>query len=383
MHFQFLLSGPHGDIELCPEDLAKPFLISPGERHPFLKLADYFGALQEFIMLEEGSLLCAALKKQGRLADIKPADISELIIRSEKHGAYYHIASAEIIGPGVNSKCAVTTALSESAKRSLQGEHGILRKLSKITPDYLPELFYSKTITWQTDAGAAEFIMVLGEWLDGYHEWHASNVPGSHKQKIKLWDYDNGCRFLSEEESYEMLRQVAYILTCYYDQDSFCQIYPWHHGAGDFVVKPGPDAISVKLITARQYEPLVHFDGEEEADRLVATIHFLLNLVFKIRLDRLDGVGKPCWLDIFAVTAALSGFVDGLGAAQADGRLSIGNIAEFLDIMRSFDAREIHDMYDSLLAIYADEDKDDFRLIRERLTEHAEELHAALQEFTL
>jgi hypothetical protein len=192
-------------------------------------------------MMEEGSLLCAALKKQGRLADIKPADISELIIRSEKHGAYYHIASAEIIGPGVNSKCAVTTALSESAKRSLQAEHGILRKLSKITPDYLPELFYSKTITWQTDAGAAEFIMVLGEWLDGYHEWHASNVPGSHKQKIKLWDYENGCRFLADAESYEMLRQIAYILTCYYDQASFCQIYPWHHGAGDFIVKPEAD----------------------------------------------------------------------------------------------------------------------------------------------
>lgn len=383
MHFQFLLSGPHGDIELCPEDLDQPFLISPGEHHPFLKLADYFEALQEFIMLEEGSLLCAALKKQGRLADIKPADISELIIRSEKHGAYYHIASAEIIGPGVNSKCAVTTALSESAKRSLQAEHGILRKLSKITPDYLPELFYSKTITWQTDAGAAEFIMVLGEWLDGYHEWHASNVPGSHKQKIKLWDYDSGCRFLADAESYEVLRQIAYILTCYYDQSSFCQIYPWHHGAGDFIVKPEADTVSVKLITARQYEPLVHFDGEEEADRLVAAIHFLLNLVFRIRLDRLDGVGKPCWLDNFAVHAAVEGFFAGLRASSTTNRLMVGPAADFLEIMQSFDAQEIFDMYGSLLQIYADEDQDDFRLIQAKLPDHAAQLHDALQSYSL
>jgi hypothetical protein len=115
MHFQFLLSGPHGDIELYPEALDQPFLLSPGEQHPFLTLADYFGALQEFIMLNEGSLLCATLKKQGWFANLKPVDISEIIIRSEKHGAYYHIASAEIIGPGVKSKFAVTTAVSESA----------------------------------------------------------------------------------------------------------------------------------------------------------------------------------------------------------------------------------------------------------------------------
>ena len=383
MHFQFLLSGPHGDIELYPEALDQPLLISPEEQHPFLTLTDYFGALQEFLMLNEGSPLCAALKKPGWFANLKPVDISEVIIRSEKHGAYYHIASAEIIGPGVKSKFAVTTAVSESAKRSLQAEYGILQKLFQIGPDYLPELFYRGAVTWQNDTGAAEFLMVLGEWLDSHHEWHVSDAPGSNKQKIKLWDYDNGCRFLSEAESYEMLRQVAYILTCYYDQDSFCQIYPWHHGAGDFVVKPEPGAFSVKLITARQYEPLVHFDGKEAADPLVAAIHFLLNICLRIRLDRLDGVGEPAWLEDFAVHAAVEGFFAKLAATQTKDKLMIGPVADFLEIMQSFDAQEIFDMYGSLLQIYADEDQDDFRLIQAKLSEHASQLHEALQSFSL
>ena len=119
MHLRFLLSDPHGDIELSQEDLEQPFLISPEEQHPFLTLADYFGALQNFVLHSGGGLLLTALKKKELQADINLSDISEIIIRSEKHGAFYHIASAEIIGFGENIKFALTSALSESAKTCL------------------------------------------------------------------------------------------------------------------------------------------------------------------------------------------------------------------------------------------------------------------------
>jgi hypothetical protein len=383
MHFQFLLSDPHGDINLSPEDLDQPFLISPEEPHPFLILADYFGALQNFVLYADGDVLRTALKKQGLQADINLSDISEIIIRSEKHGAFYHIASVEIIGLGKNIKFALTAALSGSAKTSLGEEYFILQQLSEITADFIPRIYCKKSVKCTTDSGSEEFLMVLGEWLAGYHEWHASDDPESGDRKIQLWDYEKGYRFLTAAESYEMLRQVSYILTYYYDQASFRQIYPWHHGAGDFVVKAEPGAISVKLITARQHEPLVHFDQAEEADRLVATIHFLLNLGLRIRLDRLDGVGEPAWLENFAVHAAVAGFFAGLAATQAQDRLMIGSVADFLEIMRSFDAREIYDMHESLLKIYAEEDQDDFRLIQEELADHAAELHEALQEFSL
>jgi hypothetical protein len=383
MHFQFLLSEPLGDRELSPEDLDRPFLTSPSEKHPFLTLKDYFGALQEFIMLDGGNQLLSSLNKKNLQNNHNLDDISEVLIRSEKHGACYHIASVDILGLGGNFKFAVTTALSESAKTSLREEYGILQELSNITPDFLPELFCMEAVTWQTDSGAEEFLMVLGEWLNSYHEWHLNDEPASKKQKVQLWDYENGYRFLSDAESHEMLRQAASILTYYYDQAGFRQIYPWHHGAGDFVVKAAPGAISVKLITARQYEPLVHFDGEEEGDRLVAAIHFLLNLSLRIRLDRFDGVDEPAWFEKLAVHAAVEGFFDGLCATSATNRLMIGPVADFLEIMQSFDIKEIYDMYESLLAIYAEEDQDDFGLIRAELARHAEELYEALQSFSL
>ena len=383
MHFRFLLSDPHGDRELSPEDLEQPFLTSPSEKHPFLRLKDYFGALQEFIMPAGGNHFRPSLAKLNLQDSALPGAISEVLLRSEKHGAFYHIASAELLGPEKNVRFAITTALSESARISLQEEYGILQQLSRIAPEYLPALFCRETVTWPTDSGTAEFLMVAGEWLHGYHEWHLSGSPGAKRQQIRLWDYEKGFCYLSDAESYEIMRQAAYILTYYYDQASFRQIYPWHHGAGDFVVKVEPGAVQVKLITARQYEPLVHFNGEEEADRLVAAIHFLLNLGLRIRLDRLDGVGEPAWLDDFAVQAAVAGFFAGLGASKEANRLMIGPAADFLEIMQSFDVQEIYDMYGSLLEVYADEHEDDFLLIREKLPAHAAELHRALQEFSL
>jgi hypothetical protein len=378
VRFRFLLSDQHGDITLSAEDIEQPFLINPSEKHPFLTLADYYGALQKFITQNDGKVLQSVLKGQNAFADI-----SEIVIRSEKHGAYYHIASVEIIGLGEKIKLAVTTALSETARSFLADEVIILQQLSGIAADFLPTIYCKESLKWQVESGSKIFFLVLGEWLDGYHEWHLSDDPESGDRRIHLWDYKNGYRFLSNAESYELLRQAAFILTHYYDQVSFRQIYPWHHGAGDFIVKAESDAISVKLITARQHQPLVHFNQAEEADRLVAAIQFLLNLGLRMRLDRLDGVGEPAWLGVFAVHAAVNGFFTGLAATQAQDRLSIGPVADFLEIMQSFEAQEIYDMHESLLEIYAEEDQDDFRLIQEKLADHAAELHEALQKFSL
>ena len=378
MRFRFLLSDQHGDISLSAEDLEQPFLINPSEKHPFLTLADYFGALQQFITQDDGKVLKSVLKERHALADI-----SEVILRSEKHGAFYHIASVEIIGLNKKTKLAVTTALSETARSFLAEEAIILQQLSGIAADFLPTIYCKESLTWKVHSGSEKFFIVLGEWLDGYHEWHLSDDPKSGNRRINLWDYKNGYRFLTNAESFELLRQVGLILTIYYDQVSFRQIYPWHHGAGDFIVNAESGTISVKLITARQYQPLVHFEQAEETYRLVAAIQFLLNLALRIRLDRLNGVDEPAWMGVFAVHAAVNGFFAGLAASQAQDRLSIGFIEDFLKILQSFEAQEIYDMHESLLEIYAEEDKDDFRLIQAKLPDHAAELHEVLQGFSL
>ncbi len=379
MRFRYLLSDQHGDIELSAEDLEQPFLLSPTERHPFLTLAGYFGVLEQFILLHAEKKILSVLKINHALTDIP-----EIIIRSEKHGAFYHIASVAISVPGEHAKFAVTSALSESARRSLDEEYHILQQLSAINSYLIPQVYYKKSVICETESGPEEFLLVSGEWLDGYHEWHLSEDSESGERKILLWDYEKGYRYLTAMESYELLRQVAYILTLYYDQGSYRQIYPWHHGAGDFVAKAeAGNTISVKLVTARQYDPLVQFDQTEEANRLIGAIHFLLNLSLRIRLDRLDGVEEPAWFDEFAVDAAVAGFFAGLAVSSAEDRLLLGSAQEILEIMQSFDAQEISDMYESLLEIYADEDQDDFHLIQEKLADHAAELHKSLQNFSL
>ena len=377
MHFRYLLSDQHGDIELSEDDLAQPFLTSPTETHPFLTLGDYFGALEKFITLHIATVLHSLLS--GKYAN---EAIGEIIIRSEKHGAFYHIASVTLPGIIGDSRFVVTSALSGPARASLADEINILRQLSEITADFVPGIYCHDTVAWETGSGRAEFLMALGEWLNGYHEWHAGRVPETGEYRIQLWDYENGYRFLSEKEVFEVLRQAAYILTYYYDQASYRQIYPWHHGAGDFIAKCGPVSTSVKLITARQYEPLVGFDQYEEADNLVALIHFLLNLTLRMRLDRLDGVYEPVWLGTYGVRAALAGFFAGLSASKENNRPMVAG-EDFLAIMQSFDAREILEMYSSLLEIYAEEDQDDFNLIREKIEAHSEELWQELQNFSL
>ncbi len=62
MEIKYLFSSPEGDISLGPvedpvfggEDLARPFLITPSEHHPFLTLGDYFEAIRAFILKDQG-----------------------------------------------------------------------------------------------------------------------------------------------------------------------------------------------------------------------------------------------------------------------------------------------------------------------------------------
>jgi hypothetical protein len=377
MHFRYFLGGSTATRELSAADLKLSFRVSPEEEHPFLTLKDYFSALEQFVAADNERILHRALAKLGT----DPADFSEARLYSEKHGAFYHIARVVLCGFRENNEFAITTALTESSRKTLAGEYSLLRELGAGNPGCFPEVYGLENVRQKTAGGTGEYLMLLGEWLTGFYEWH---LGGPAPERINLWNSDHGHRFLSAAESFELLRQAAAILTRCYDQESFCQVYPWHHGAGDFVARnDGGGEISVKLITVRQHAPLVHFEQAGEGDRLVAAIHFLLNLAVRMRLDRRDGVGEPLWFDAWAAAATVAGFFAGLAGSSEKGRLKIGTVEGFLQLMQSFDVEELHDMHGSLLEIYRDEDEDDYRLIRKKLPGHATELHAALQGFSL
>ena len=87
MIFEYRFSSPEGDIPLSSEDLNKPFKITLQKEHPVLTLGDYFRVLQEFILVHNREYLTDLMGATG---------IEKLIIRSEKHGALYHIASIDL-----------------------------------------------------------------------------------------------------------------------------------------------------------------------------------------------------------------------------------------------------------------------------------------------
>jgi hypothetical protein len=381
MQFHYLISGSRGDIELTPSILAQPFLLSPTEKHPFLSLGDYFEAIRKMLRQDGCHALVNALSAVFS-RQVKPADISQVVIRSEKHGAFYHIASIAVTVPAGTAILAVTTALSAQAKSCLAHEYHIIRDLAaRVTPEFLPQLYSKNHLEYQSGTGKEEFLMVLGEWLDGYHEWHLSQDKKTAGPVILLWDNRNGYDFLSKPESVELIKQISGILTCYFDRLSFCQVYPWHHGAGDFVVCRKNSTIDVKLITVRNNSPLIDLPAEEESSQLVAVINFLMNLTVRIRLDKLDGIGAPAWMDDFAVEPCIKGFFGALG--QTATRTSDIGSAELLEILQAFDPQEYLAMYQPLLEIYSQEDDADFALILEKLPGHVNRLHQVIQEFEL
>ena len=160
--------------------------------------------------------------------------------------------------------------------------------------------------------------MFLGHWFEDYSEFHVSRDPSDKKNKILVWDDRRSRFYLSPEQAADLYRQAARILTYYYNVESFEQIFPWHHGAGDFVVKIDNGDLDLKLITVRGHPPLLENlsdpnNGEKDVELMLqALLIFFLNLSVRMRLDRYDGVGDVVWADELVVQSTLDGFFDSL-----------------------------------------------------------------------
>jgi hypothetical protein len=113
-------------------------------------------------------------------------------------------------------------------------------------------------------------------------------------------------------------------MTGYYNISTFEHISPWHHAAGDFIIRLNQNNMDLKLITVRGYAPLFeNIDDQTPAARnveqiLQALLIFLLKLSIWMRLDRIDGVGEIWWSDPGVVQSTVAGIFDGLAQKPAD-----------------------------------------------------------------
>jgi len=392
MIVEYLFSSPEGDIFLGPvedpvfggEDLARPFLITPSERHPFLTLGDYFNAIREFILKDQGKRLAYMLKERLN-KEIDIDGIHKILIRSEKHGALYHLASVEVFADNQHTKFAVSTAVSEKGKEWITNEYKMLNLLNNsLKLPYLPNVQLKGEVKCQAGNGKHETLsMLLSEWFEDYHEWHLSIDENDNNQKICIWDFQNGNRFASKEENFGIFRQASKILTLYYDTKDFNQIYPWHHAAGDFIVKTRDRHIDVRLTTVRGYQSIMDYFPEESANPMIAIVYFFLNLTIRMRLDKLDGVGETTWAGDFCVNATTEGFFDAIRIMKTEGRYPLGRAEDLLSLLKSFGEEEIRDLFHPLVDWYQQGDPVEFRVTQANLRSHVNLLYHALQDFRL
>ncbi len=383
MNVRYLFASPDGDIPADETLLDRPFRLSPSEEHPTLILRDYFETLERFL-LHEGSPSSPSTL-QGVLGLNSPGDeILEILIRTEKHGALYHIASVEILLPGRRRKFALVSALSGPAKATLNREFETLRRLhGTFSLPYVPEVYIKNECPLPGKGNPETLVTVLQEWFEGYYEWHFSGREGGHSSRLCIWDLEKGDRPASEREKREIFRQAPRILTLYYDPGTSNRIHPWHHAAGDFIVKSGPEGkIDVRLTTVRNYGPMFDF-SDKAMNPWTGLIFFFIDLVTRMRIDRLDGVGEPVWAGNFALDAALQGFFEGLTAMAQENRLHPGSPREVLALLKAFSEEELLNLMTSLLEDYKATDSLEVPIILTHLKDHVARLNRSIRHFQL
>ena len=376
--FKYFLYHPdrpitEADSEWCaPLPLARPGTVATTSS---IRYGEYFSSIRSFLTADDGGGLLQALSVRLN-HEITWADVGGIHICIQKHGAFYHPAQVTAFVGALSVSFVVNVAISPGGQAGLRQEFDNLNRLNHMFPRrYIPMAFHQGT--GYAGENHCRIPMFLGEWLGGYHEFHVA--AGEDKfQFIRVWNPEKS-QLWSPEQKTLLYRRASEILTHYYRPETFEQIFPWHHGAGDFIVRFKNDDLDLRLITVRGYVPLIDADGTDPMAVLEAMLRFFLHLSLRMRIDRVDGTGDLVWLDETAVKGAISGFFDGLAqksrinvfaeslvtaAAFYFSRLTLADLAEALEgIINAYPLRS-----------------PERRLMASHLTTHADVLFAQLRQ---
>jgi hypothetical protein len=378
MVISYCFASPGGDVPVDAETLARPFIVEPLQYHPFMTLADFFRIVSNFILGTARPVLTSALSRSWE-RDITLQSIDSIIIRYEKYGSLYQIVSVEVISGSRKAKFAVSVALTPTARENIKLEYNLLSYINTKTGlSYLPRVFSINSQDIEKDGVVDTLVLSLAEWFEGYHEWHFSK-DDEGKDTIVIWDTEKGNRPASVQEACAIITEASRILTLYYDVDTGERIIPWHHGAGDFIVKTGSGNVEVRLITARGYEAFTSSDASETINPLLGLLNFFIELTTKMRLDKFEGMGDTTWADRIFVTAAVEGSLLAMKTKEAQGECGPIKVDDFMASVKALSQEEIGELIRSQLDEYQARDTSDYSVIKAHLEEHAQDLANALQ----
>ncbi|MBL0716444.1 MAG: hypothetical protein JJV89_00195 [Desulfosarcina sp.] len=361
---------------------------SKTENNQDITYGDYFQAIGRFFKDDSFADLLSVMPSCPDM-DIGLKNINEISIYLIKHGALYHPSRVEFYIKNKKLQFVLNVALSTFGRTILLKEYNVLKKLNNnFTFSFLP-IVYQYDEVYLPKIGRKETCqkagLLLGEWLDGFNEFHLTMDQDNQKQKIIVWDSINGNYYLSTRETLELYKQAATILTCYYNIKTFEQIFPWHHAAGDFVVKKRNDKLYLKIVTARQYASMfgrnVNSIRHETDTNSISEglLVFFLNLSIRMRLDRLDGVGDTVWANDVAVAGTFKGFMNGLVLKPENNIFPEALDKYFKDLLLSCTKQDIFDLLVNIVTAY-DQQSSEIPIIKQNLNKHAEVLHNVIRD---
>jgi len=341
---------------------------------PRITYREYLASVQSFV-LKHWELLTKILSARGF-----PALMESVDIVAEKHGSEYHPARIEVRARGARACFAVNVAVSDRGRTRLEHEFTTAKLLhERFRTDLLPEPYcLGPELIEHKGKHHVDALMVLAEWFDGYHEFHLSPNEREGSNRIALWHPDSGHRFLSTGESGMIYRKAASILTYFYDVETFEEVFPWHHAAGDFVAKRTKEDVEVKLVAARQYAARLGFAEGSPQDRITALVMFLINLTVRMRLDRIDGVGEVVWAEDSCVDHSIRGFLEAINLKVADGNCDRAMWKEFLGTLKSFSPVELAQIFRTVVDSYHNA-APDLPVVEKNLADHVFRVYSAVQ----
>ena len=322
-------------------------------------------------------ILEALTRRLGRLVTLEEVDVIE--IRTEKHGAFYHVARADLSVSGQIVSFAVNVAVSDTARAQLERDFSFLRGLTnRYNYKFLPQAYFKGAGIYRESGKPVRWLhMFVAEWFQDYHEFHLHRDQADGSSRMLLWDLSRGSRYLSEHQCIALYRLGAKILTLYYNWNNFKQIYPWHHAAGDFVLREKGDTVDLRLVTVRDYATVVDFTTGKKAGKLFALILFFLHLTIQMRIDRLDGVGDVVWAEDYCLEGAVLGFLEGLTEGEGASRRGMPSPLEIHALLRNFTGEEWLQFLVEVLGTYHFS-QEELSLIRDHSDGHIDRLQQVL-----
>jgi len=335
-----------------------------------ITIGDYFSASRRFLSENNFSILKTGLAAVCK-RPVQTDQIDKITIFLEKHGAFYHpLKICVALNNGTDYSFVLNGAVSMSGLALIEKEYGLISSMNQMDAKYyLPCVFGIDFI--KTKNGRIGFF--LGEWFEGYKEFHVTN--DQDKRQVVVWDSDGTCSYIDEAKAFSIYQEIARILTCCYNIETFEQIFPWHHAAGDFVIKLEGEKFHVKLISVRGYSPISEFEGEDEDKQehiLPSLLFFFLNLTLRMRFDRLNGTGRTVILGKEVIPSIVKGFLKALDEKTLIydfGDMSMAFIEFFRQFTKDQLAGIMENTFQSCLPL-------ETALIEENLESHCKVLHA-------